>query len=147
MSITEKIKKVLGKSKTVPVFETLKREEALKMVQNMKTTEVTRHIKADPRYISVVENPTDAQMRAALAHGTEWIEGLHFDFPNEKFRAMCITVKPELIKWVIKPSDELLCMAVMADPTLLWVAGKRKKAISDMVASLKRKGRAKKAKK
>ena len=144
MSIAEKIKNVLkGKPKAIPVFESMKRAEALAMIQGMKTAEVTRYVKADPRYISVVEKPTDAQMRAALAHGTKWVEGLHFNFPNEKFRSMCIEADPELIKWVIKPSDELLCQAVMANPNMLWVAGDRKEEIAKMVKSLKRKGTAK----
>lgn len=87
---------------------------------------IQKLLKAEPRFLCLVPNPTKGAIRAAFAKDSEWVKTAVFENAPVEVQLAIVEANPDLIRWIINPSLEALVLAYTKDETLLWVAGNEK---------------------
>ena len=87
---------------------------------------IQKLLKAEPRFLCLVPNPSKGAIRAAFANGSEWVKKAVFENAPVEVQLAIVEANPDLIRWIINPSLEALVLAYTKDETLLWVAGNEK---------------------
>lgn len=87
---------------------------------------IQKLLKAEPRFLCLVPNPSKGAIRAAFATDSEWVKTAVFENAPVEVQLAIVEANPDLIRWIINPSLEALVLAYTKDETLLWVAGNEK---------------------
>lgn len=90
---------------------------------------IQKLLKAEPRFLCLVPNPTKGAIRAAFAKDSEWVKTAVFENAPVEVQLAIVEANPDLIRWIINPSLEALVLAYTKDETLLWVAGDEKENV------------------
>ena len=86
-------------------------------------------MREDPKVILTCDNVTEDMVDIVFdIHGTEWIKKTTISGKwKELIRMESVRRDPDLIRYFVKPSIQVLAEAIKRDPELLWVARCEKK--------------------
>lgn len=83
-------------------------------------------VKANPANLVHIKNYSDKIVSAAFKHGAEWIKTAQPKIYPLEVQVAIVKADPQLVKWIIEPTNVALIFAAEADKSLNWLAKRRK---------------------